>query len=109
VPEHAARRPPAGHGTQAALPPDVHPPAPTRLGEVTWLDPYPDVLLDELADSRPGPEAQAVTREAISLAFVARPHSAQDGVAGLDVHAIPRTCPCFSVAGKLRFAWLQIA
>jgi RNA polymerase sigma-70 factor (ECF subfamily) len=32
--------------------------------------PVPDVLLDELAGSRPGPEAQAVTREAISLAFV---------------------------------------
>jgi RNA polymerase sigma-70 factor (ECF subfamily) len=52
----AARR--RGHGPEAALPPDVHPPTPTRLGEVTWLDPYPDVLLDELADSGPGPEAR---------------------------------------------------
>lgn len=59
-----------GQISGAAIPPDVHPPAPTRLGEVTWLDPYPDVWLDELADSGPGPEAQAVTREAISLAFV---------------------------------------
>jgi RNA polymerase sigma-70 factor (ECF subfamily) len=54
----------------AVLPADVRPPAPTRLGEVTWLEPYPDLLLDELADTEPGPEAQVEAREAISLAFV---------------------------------------
>ena len=59
-----------GDGLGAVLPPDVYPPAPTRLGEVTWLDPYPDLLLNELADSSPGPEAQALAREAISLAFM---------------------------------------
>lgn len=52
------------------LPRDVKPPAPTRLGEVTWLEPYPDLLLDELADGVPGPEARVEAKEAISLAFV---------------------------------------
>ena len=46
------------------------PPEPTRLGEVLWLQPYPDVLLDGLADQAPGPEARYESREAISLAFV---------------------------------------
>jgi RNA polymerase sigma-70 factor (ECF subfamily) len=45
-------------------------PDPTRLGEVLWLEPYPDALLDRLADAAPGPDAQYETREAISLAFV---------------------------------------
>ena len=48
----------------------VEPPEPTRFAEVTWLEPYPDVLLDNLADAEKGPEAQVETREAISLAFV---------------------------------------
>jgi RNA polymerase sigma-70 factor (ECF subfamily) len=52
------------------LPADVRPPSPTRLAEVTWLDPYPDLLLDELVDTQPGPEARVEAREAISLAFV---------------------------------------
>ena len=47
----------------------VEPPEPTRLGEVAWLEPYPDVLLD-LPDSAAGPEARCEAREAISLAFV---------------------------------------
>jgi RNA polymerase sigma-70 factor (TIGR02960 family) len=51
-------------------PPGVQRPEPTRLGEVTWLEPYPDLLLDELPDSAPGPEARYEAREAISLAFV---------------------------------------
>jgi RNA polymerase sigma-70 factor (ECF subfamily) len=45
-------------------------PEPTRLGEVTWLQPYPDDLLAGLADRDPGPEARYERREAISLAFV---------------------------------------
>ena len=47
----------------------VEPPEPTRLGEVAWLEPYPDVLLD-LPDSAAGPEARCEAREAVSLAFV---------------------------------------
>ncbi len=46
------------------------PPEPTRLGEVVWLEPYPDVLLEGLIDRAPGPEARYEAREAISLAFV---------------------------------------
>src|SRR5439155_16182347 len=38
--------------------------------EVTWLEPYPDVLLEGLAGPEPGPEARYETREAISLAFI---------------------------------------
>jgi RNA polymerase sigma-70 factor (TIGR02960 family) len=61
----ASRRPPA------QLPVlDVEPPEPTRLGEVVWLEPYPDVLLAELPDTAVGPEARYEAREAISLAFV---------------------------------------
>ena len=45
-------------------------PEPSRLGEVSWLEPYPDVLLEGLADSAPGPEARYEATEAISLAFV---------------------------------------
>lgn len=45
----------------------VHPPAPTRLGEVPWLGPVPDALVDGLAK---GPEAAYSQRESISLAFV---------------------------------------
>lgn len=47
---------------------DIEPPEPSRLGEVTWLEPYPDVLIDEAGE--PGPEARYEMREAISLAFV---------------------------------------
>jgi RNA polymerase sigma-70 factor (TIGR02960 family) len=45
----------------------VEPPEPTRLGEVMWLEPYPDALL---ADPEIGPEARYESREAISLAFI---------------------------------------
>src|SRR6516162_3774989 len=51
-------------------PPGVQLPEPTRLGEVAWLEPYPDVLLDGLPDAAPGPEARYETTEAISVAFV---------------------------------------
>ena len=51
-------------------PPGLVPPKPTRLGEVTWLEPYPDMLLDGLPDRTPGPEARYEAREAISLAFI---------------------------------------
>ena len=47
----------------------VVPPEPTRYGEVSWLQPFPDALLDP-ADTAPGPEAVIELREAMSLAFV---------------------------------------
>ena len=49
---------------------DVDPPEPTRLGEVVWLEPYPDVLLRDLPDDAPDPQARYEAREAISLAFI---------------------------------------
>ena len=50
--------------------PDVEPPEPSRLGEVTWLEPYPDALLEGVPDAPPGPDARFESTEAISLAFV---------------------------------------
>ena len=49
----------------------VEPPEPTRRVEPVWLDPYPDALLEGLADTTPGPEARYETRESVGLAFVA--------------------------------------
>ena len=46
-------------------------PEPNATGDVIWLQPYPDALLDEVADDAPGPEARFEQREAISLAFIA--------------------------------------
>ena len=50
--------------------PQVEPPEPTRLGEVVWLQPYPDALLEGASDVPPGPEARYEQAESISLAFV---------------------------------------
>ena len=50
--------------------PSVEPPESTRLGEVVWLQPYPDDLLDDVAGTPPGPEARYEQAEAISLAFI---------------------------------------
>ena len=52
------------------LPLDFEPPDPSRLGEVTWLEPYPDLFLEELPDASAGPEGRYEAREAMSLAFV---------------------------------------
>ncbi len=43
---------------------------PTRLIEPVWLEPYPDVLLEGLADAAPGPDARYETKESIELAFI---------------------------------------
>jgi len=53
------------------VPPMAEPPQPTRLTEPVWLEPYPDMLLEGVADASPGPEARYETRETIGLAFVA--------------------------------------
>jgi RNA polymerase sigma-70 factor (ECF subfamily) len=47
----------------------LEPPPATHRGEVPWLTPYPDELI-ELPDPTPGPEAVVESREATSLAFV---------------------------------------
>jgi hypothetical protein len=43
---------------------------PTRLGEIVWLEPYPDALLEGAVDAPLGPEARYEQTEDISLAFV---------------------------------------
>jgi RNA polymerase sigma-70 factor (TIGR02960 family) len=50
--------------------PNVEPPEPTRLGEVVWLEPYPDARLEGAIDVPLGPEARYEQQESISLAFV---------------------------------------
>ena len=50
--------------------PEVEPPQPTRLGEVVWLEPFPDALLEGAIDMPLGPEARYEQTESISLAFV---------------------------------------
>jgi RNA polymerase sigma-70 factor (TIGR02960 family) len=56
--------------TVAAPVPPFEPPEPTRFGEVTWLQPYPDALLPGPADATAGPEARYTARETIELTFV---------------------------------------
>jgi len=50
--------------------PEVEPPEPTGFGEVVWLEPFPDALLEGTIDLPLGPQARYEQTEAISLAFV---------------------------------------
>src|SRR5262245_64923467 len=50
--------------------PGVDPPEPTGLGDVVWLEPYPDALLEDAAGVPLGPEARYEQTESVSLAFV---------------------------------------
>jgi RNA polymerase sigma-70 factor (TIGR02960 family) len=61
----ASRRP-----RMSEPPPGLVLPEPTGTGEVVWLEPYPDILLDGLPDQVPGPDARYEVSEAVSLAFV---------------------------------------
>jgi RNA polymerase sigma-70 factor (TIGR02960 family) len=45
-------------------------PEPSGLGEVVWLQPYPDLLVVGIPAQAPGPEARYQASEAISLAFI---------------------------------------
>jgi RNA polymerase sigma-70 factor (TIGR02960 family) len=45
-------------------------PEPTRRSEPIWLEPYPDLLLEEIPDRSPGPAARYEARESIELAFI---------------------------------------
>jgi RNA polymerase sigma-70 factor (TIGR02960 family) len=60
-----SRRPPS-----EPVPP-FQPPEPTHRSEVTWLQPCPDALIEQVPDRSPGPEARYAQREAVELAFVA--------------------------------------
>ena len=51
--------------------PPFEPPTPSRHGDVTWLQPYPDAWLDQLPDRSAGPEERYQRRETIELAFIA--------------------------------------
>ena len=53
------------------VPSMVEPPEPTRIAEASWLEPYPDALLEGAANAEPGPEARYEIRESVALAFVA--------------------------------------
>ena len=45
-------------------------PAPTGRFEPIWLEPYPDVLLEDIPEHAPGPAARYEARESIELAFI---------------------------------------
>jgi RNA polymerase sigma-70 factor (TIGR02960 family) len=62
----AARRP-----RPAPPQPPFQPPDPSRVDEPTRLQPYPDAMLERLADTAPGPDARYEAREAIELTFIA--------------------------------------
>ncbi|MGH3758208.1 RNA polymerase subunit sigma-70 [Actinophytocola sp.] len=51
--------------------PPFDPPLPSRRSDTTWLQPYPDILLTDLAETAPGPEERYEAKETVQLAFVA--------------------------------------
>ena len=50
--------------------PNAEAPGPTGFGEIAWLEPYPDALLEGAIDVLGFPDARYEQSEAISLAFV---------------------------------------
>jgi RNA polymerase sigma-70 factor (ECF subfamily) len=62
---NSERRPPVSPD------PPFQVPEPTGWGDPGRLEPYPDDLLEDLADAAPGPDARYETREGIELAFIA--------------------------------------
>src|SRR3954467_6984159 len=75
LPRIATNRPPdplrASRRRPEALRRMTDVPEPTRYGEPIWLEPFPDILLEGIADDAPGPDARYEAREAIELSFVA--------------------------------------
>jgi len=51
--------------------PPFDPPDPSRRGDVTWLQPYPDAWLEQGADTAAGPGARYWAHETVELAFIA--------------------------------------
>jgi RNA polymerase sigma factor (sigma-70 family) len=64
-------------------------PTPTRRTEPIWLEPYPDVLLEEIPDRSPEPAARYEARESIELAIAAITWFADTGV--FPHFGLPRT------------------
>ena len=60
----------AGRRAHSTPPLTFEIPAPTRMSDPRWLEPYPDDRLGWLADSQPGPAARYESREAVELAFI---------------------------------------
>jgi RNA polymerase sigma-70 factor (TIGR02960 family) len=60
----ASRRPKVGPPVGIDLP------EPSGLGEVVWLQPYPDQFLEDIPGATASPEARYEAREAVSLAFI---------------------------------------
>jgi RNA polymerase sigma-70 factor (ECF subfamily) len=50
--------------------PPFQPPEPSRRTDLTWLQPYPDALLENVPGTDPSPEARYTARESIELAFI---------------------------------------
>ena len=61
----AAKRRPELVSSRKTAPAERNP-----AGEIVWLEPYPDILLDGLLDDGPGPDARYESRESVSLAFI---------------------------------------
>jgi hypothetical protein len=40
------------------------------MAEPLWLEPYPDVMLEDIGDRAAGPDARYETKEAVALASV---------------------------------------
>ncbi|MBO9531744.1 MAG: RNA polymerase subunit sigma-70 [Solirubrobacteraceae bacterium] len=49
---------------------DKRPRVPSADGEILWLQPYPDALLDEVATDDEGPDAAVIAKETIELTFI---------------------------------------
>jgi len=63
-----ARRPQRAERAPRRGGPDL--PVPTRMEEPLWIDPYPDLLLEGIADRAAEPSARYEAKEAVGLAFV---------------------------------------
>ena len=67
----------AARSHKARVMPDAVGPPSDRLPlgepttEIAWIEPYPDLLLDTVADNAPGPDARYELRESVQLAFIA--------------------------------------
>jgi len=60
----------AGRRRPAEPVPPFQPPEPTRRGEITWLQPFPDGWLEDVVDAAAGPEARYLATETVTLAFI---------------------------------------